>query len=564
MTSVQPLQNDLHLTQNSPYFEAMKKSTDPEQLSNKRRWNDLRQAKIEQDLLGTPEAEVYSPAEIKAIESAIRLQQDLVKASKAKATLKSEKYPLTSAKLETLDGNPLAFVIVKGKLHTSAAKALAYKLDEFCFELSPDTNLTMANDKNDSKHRVTMLFQVAPPVVLTSQREFVNWQIWKKLDDGRWFFGLIPLSERPPSVPQRDNKIVQGELAISMILEDIGDNLCEYTYSMRVDVCLPIPAFILNGHLINEPLWLNKLAEYYFLNRDICTYKAECGETLAQIFLKGVDTTKGRSKKGAQRIQEHVDSICDKIVNLDSLLGQDKSFLQIFTKTLLKNKLTSPEPVDSAFADLTSKSIETISASLCFYISVRTNTKNAIDEWLVTYPAIIEYEEIFPWFYTLILTIATKINNNTGFLKVRRQSLAFGRSDAVFLENVDREAEINSSMSRSSILLGGNNFPTQSNRQLSSLSETEKMRKSGTPSLRHMQKYLGRHKGRRTFYILMAAGFFLNGALFCMPLGDAFAGVEANHFFLFVYMPMTFMLGVSILYVESEERTYAYIKSLLF
>jgi hypothetical protein len=260
-----------------------------------------------------------------------------------------------------------------------------------------------------SPRRSYAVYQYKSPFPFVD-REFIVRCAWEKLGDGSFYFSGI--SWHHPDYPESP-AFVRVRVARSAKLVAVSPTQTEVTVTSEVNLGGNIP------RAINDAITIPKLAgtatkmmDYFACVRAPDAYNAGDSRELGKLTFLKLYKLKGRP--GELRVA--VTKMIARNVAMTTFQAK-YNFLHEILCTIMKNKvfdLGSSKVASTALA-LTGSDATSIANTFSLLLLSNVTSDAAVDEWILTFPALQELDGEFPWFKPMMEGIAASLLAETSF-----------------------------------------------------------------------------------------------------------------------------------------------------
>ena len=111
-------------------------------------------------------------------------------------------------------------------------------------------------------------------------------------------------------------------------------------------------------------------------------------------------------------------------------------WIQPFLSMILQNRIKIPRAVNTNLSELTEAQAVTIAAALAASLVSNTVPESGVDEWIGSYPALVEFDQQYAWFRPMMVTLARAVLKHSKVGLYWRSGLGAGLSTMDMISDI--------------------------------------------------------------------------------------------------------------------------------
>ena len=133
------------------------------------------------------------------------------------------------------------------------------------------------------------------------------------------------------------------------------------------------------------------------------------GEALVLEASRQRESIQGRGRGRKRRVADAAAlAFCSSNPEMQAVC-QRETWFQPFLSMILQNHLKIPRAVNTNLEELTEAQALTIAAALAASLVSNTVPESGVDEWIGSYPALVEFDQQYAWFRPMMVTLARAV-----------------------------------------------------------------------------------------------------------------------------------------------------------
>ena len=239
-------------------------------------------------------------------------------------------------------------------------------------------------------------------------RDAVQSFVWGQIDKDNYNFSGTPtLHPDRPVVPER----VRGNFPFTVKLTRLSIDKCKLIYCFSWDMGTVMPNRVVD-HYIKNGMKLTELAQNYFQQlRLLSLLDEQDGVAMGEAFMLKFNEREKHDAKSSKRSLAFVriHSVISSHVALKQYDELNPWFTNLMTGVVSNNILRSSRKVNSGLLILSNREARTIGNSLAAIMMSSTSSELAVEDWILTSPAMQEMDMRLIWFRPMMNRIAMRL-----------------------------------------------------------------------------------------------------------------------------------------------------------
>jgi hypothetical protein len=301
----------------------------------------------------------------------------------------------------------------KGTVKASDHTVLSYLWD-FCAKhrwTEHDLDREILEMKNDH-HFVAYSHKSFPDIVKgvhIKSRYGVNDCVWRREKDGSLLFVCLPLMGHD-KMPEAVNGVESKTTAVYKIKE-VSPGECRVTHVTQLSLGGKVPSWVANLVMESRLTTTYMLRNYFHALRSLDVWDASDGKSVGEFMLVKTKEEKNHDD-GETRTEARLRLLFQEDRGLREA-GKKYPFLQHMMVQVIKNKLRPAGVVNTKLVDLSTDRFTdetlTIGKGLALSVFSNASAEAAVDEWILKYPALREFDEEEVWFRPMVVVVARRL-----------------------------------------------------------------------------------------------------------------------------------------------------------
>ncbi|GMI24568.1 hypothetical protein TeGR_g5832 [Tetraparma gracilis] len=311
---------------------------------------------------------------------------------------------LDNAYMVTSKDGSVSTVRALGTIRASADKVAAQLfnfLDTMYINLTDTATRKLLGQPND-RHIIVHIQEPAPSPF--RDRDFVLCMVYTPISATEHFIAAIDVEHEEAPV---QSGVVRASLLRSLRILQIAPGVCRLTITSQMDVRGSVPRKV-NNTFVAPMLSVAALStvRLFMHVKDPAAMEAADAKVLGQLLV--LDMNEVRGKSDAQQLEGKLGTFVDRTAALRSVQDEFPWFETLLLEAL-RNRLRLQKGSSKALADFKEEDARKAGRAFANALVANVTPVAAVDEWVMTYPALGELELRFPFVRPMMNAVASEI-----------------------------------------------------------------------------------------------------------------------------------------------------------